>query len=245
MKQLQRISHGMRNERAGFSLVEMAIGVVVLFILAASLTQSLSALRGGTVSGSVESRLQLMAERIMDAVKADLKRSGVRSIAPGANVPYLFDEGNAQGAFAAHAHPAAHHSAHIGESDYGRTREIVFTLPLDADDRNPATVLPTPDGIPDVDVDGALVWDPTQYSFVVVTRADGINYVERRANGGNGRTIGHHVERLTFDTSTTDPVNIPVGACRIRLWLRERDEEGTLHRHFLESVVKLRNGGGL
>lgn len=245
MKQLHSIQHTARAARGGFSLVEMAIGVVVLFVLAAGLTQSLSALRGGAVSGSVESRLQAMGERIMTAVQTDLKRSGLRDLGGGANLPYLFDEGNAQGAFALHAHPPAQHSAHIGETDYGRTREIVFSLPLDVDDRDPATLVPTPDGIPDIDGDGGLVWDPIQYSFVVVTRPDGINYLERRANGGNGRVVGHHVERLTFDTSTTDPVNIPVGACRVRVWLRERDEGGTLHRYFLESVVKLRNGGGL
>jgi hypothetical protein len=35
---------------------------------------------------------------------------------------------------------------------------------------------------------------------------------------------------------------VPLRAIRVRIWLRERDSRGSLHRYFTEAVVKLRNG---
>jgi hypothetical protein len=51
------------------------------------------------------------------------------------------------------------------------------------------------------------------------------------------------VERIVFDTSDIDPIGVPVGAVRVRLWMRLADEGGTVHRHFAETVVRLKNGG--
>jgi len=129
---------------------------------------------------------------------------------------------------------SAVHTALPGESDFGPNHEIVFLQPLDAD----------ASGVPDIDVDGRLVWDSIEYSYVVVTGADGVNVLQRRSNGAAPKTIAKNVERIAFDDNASSGFQIPLDAVRVRIWFRERDSERTLHRYFSEAVVKLRNGVG-
>ena len=241
---LQMTSQLRGRNRAGFSVVELAIGMVVLLVLVLGLTRSMVSLRSSTLTGSVDSQLQNMAETAMSSIVSDLRRSGF--VAPGAAAyPYLFVDGAAQIPYAIHAHAPATHTALPGERDFGPNREIVFLQPLDADDRDPLTAVPTPDEIPDVDGNGDLVWDPVECSYVVVTGPDGINVLERRVNAGTPETIARNVERITFDDNTTSGFQVPLDAIRVRIWFRQRDAEGALHRYFSEAVVKLRNGVGV
>lgn len=236
-----------RNPRvgaaSGFSVVELSIGVVVLLLLALGLAQSMDSLRSSTLTGSLDAELETMAEKAMGTIAADLKRSGF--VAPtGTAFPYVFVDGAAQAPYAIHAHAPAVHTAVAGEPDFGPNHEIVFLQPLDADDRDPATIAPTPDGVPDVDGEGRLVWDAVEYSYVVVTGAGGVNVLQRRTNAGTPRTIAHSVERIAFDDNSSSGFQVPLDAIRVRIWFRERDSERALHRYFTEAVVKLRNGVG-
>jgi hypothetical protein len=234
---------GFSMPASGFSMVELAIGIAVLFVLALGLAQSMDSLQSSTITGSADAGLQNSAEKAIAAIVADLKRSGF--VAPaGAAYPYLFDDGAADVAHAIHAHAPAVHTALAGEPDFGPNREIVFLEPLDADDRDPLTVLPTPDGIPDIDEDGRLVWDAIPQSYVVVTGPDGVNVLERRVNAGSPKVVARNVERIAFDDNATSGFQVPLDAIRVRIWLRDRDSDGALHRYFGEAVVKLRNGVG-
>jgi hypothetical protein len=150
----------------------------------------------------------------------------------GNSYPYLFQDGNATGAYAASAHAPASHTAASGDADFGPNQEIVFVQPADADG----------DNRPDLDGSGQMVWSEDQYSYVVVTRADGTNVLQRRTNGGANRTIAHHVERIVFDDNASSGFVVPLRAIRVRIWFRDRDGRGSLHRYFTEAVVKLRNG---
>ena len=87
-----------------------------------------------------------------------------------------------------------------------------------------------------------MVWSADQYSYAVVARRDGSNALQRRVNGGPGRMVASHVERITFDDNTSSGFQVPLRAIRVRIWLRERDSRGSIHRYFTEAVVKLRNG---
>ncbi len=232
-----------RTSTSGFSVVELAIGVAVLLVLGLGLAQSMDSLRSSTITGSVDGQLQIMAEKAIATIVGDLKRSGF--VDPdGTPHPYLFVDGAASAPYAIHAHAPAVHTAINGEADFGPNREIAFLEPLDADDRDPLTVVPTPDGIPDIDADGQLVWDPIPRSYVVVTDADGVNVLQRRVNAGTPTIIARNVERIAFDDNATSGFQVPLDAIRVRIWLRDRDSEGALHHYFGEAVVKLRNGVG-
>ena len=86
-----------------------------------------------------------------------------------------------------------------------------------------------------------MTWQGAEPSYVVVATA-GVNYLQRRTNGISPTVIAHHLERVTFETNAEDVVKIPLNAVRVRLWFRERDSNGRLHRAFAEATVALRNG---
>jgi prepilin-type N-terminal cleavage/methylation domain-containing protein len=228
--------------RGGFTMLEMLIAATILLILAGSLTASLSSMRGVTNAGDVESRLQESGERILKAILTDMQRSGFVLVG-GIDYPFLFNEGNANenwqavpnGAFGVHTHPAPTHAAVVGDPDFGVTREIVFVLPQDADG----------DQVPDIDAAGDLIWGAAELSYVLVTRADGINYVERRTDGANGQVIGMFVERLAFDDNDStqlSPDPVPLGAIRVQVFLRQVDQEGLVRRYAASATVRMRNG---
>jgi len=216
-----------RRARAGFTLLEVVISAAILFLLAGTLVGALESMRGLTAASEVRSGLQDAGERALARIVADMRRSGFTP-----NYPYLFDDGNAVGAFAAHAHaPAAKH-AKPGQPDFGPSREIVFLQPADGDG----------DGIPDIDPTGNLVWDAQEFSYVLTTGADGINRLERRIDAANPRNVASHVERILFEDSASTGFAIPLEALRVTIFLRQRDEKGTVQRHQAEAVVRLRNG---
>lgn len=230
------------EKKSGLTLVELSIGVVVLAVLGAGLMQSMTSLRRLTQSSTSSSILQDEASTGLAEIVRDLRRSGF--VVPDGVLafPYTFLDGAAVGDFAHHAHPAALHAAGVGETAFGPTREIVFVLPSDQDDDGDPLNGLVPDGRPDIDEFGDVVWGVEQVSFVLVTRTDGVNVLERRVDGANPRAVARFVERVTFDTSIEDPVNVPIGVVRVRLWMRRLDERGTTHRHFVEQAVRLKNG---
>ena len=217
--------------RAGFALLELMIGVLILLLLIGGLTQSLRSLSQGSAQSDVDAELQTQAERALRAVIGSLKPSGVVTVG-GNSFPYLFQDGNATGAYAASAHAAPVHSAHSGDPDFGPNQEIVFVQPADVN----------ADNRPDLDGSGQMVWSTDQYSYVVVARPDGTNVLQRRINGGSIRVIASHIERIAFDDNASSLYTVPLRAIRVRIWLRKLDDRGSLHRYFTEAVVKLRNG---
>lgn len=220
-----------RTTRSGFTLIELLIGMSLLFLLTAGLIGSVASLRGLTVAGSVDSQLQDMGVQAMNSILPDLKRSGFD--APGGvSYPYLFDDGVAGAPFQGHSHAAAVKHAVAGDPDFGVNRELVFLRLRDADG----------DGVPDLDLQGMRVWDASVVSYVVVTRNDGTNVLQRRVNAGNPRIVARHVERITFDDNASSGFVVPLRAIRVRIWFRRQDEQGRLHRFFTEATVDLRNG---
>lgn len=248
--------------RTGLGLVEVAISATVLLLLAASMVEAVGQVGALGRAGGTEGRLQLGAQEAIARITSDLRAAGFVDTA-GKTYPYLFEDGEPDVAFAAHAHGPAVENAQSDEADFGANREIVFVRPSfeamaqDSDGVNwelfdeDGSAIELPGGVeivkryqfPVIGTDGTPGFDDEEISYVLVTAADGVNELQRRRDGASPETIARGVERLVFDTSGTDPVGVPVGAVRVRLWLRLRDEEGTVHRRFAETVVRLQNGG--
>ena len=216
--------------RAGFTLIDLLVSAAIFCILIAALGRSITGLAREQTGISTANGLQDMGTRALGAIREDLRRSGFVS-ANGVDYPYLFEDGAAEIPFEAHAHAPAAKEAEAGDSDFGPNREIVLCLPADNDG----------DRVPDVDSGGALVWGADDLSYVVVTEG-GVNYLQRRVNGAQPRTIAGHVERVAFDDTTTSGFVVPLDAIRVRLWFRTEDSTGLLHRYFVETTIKLRNG---
>jgi hypothetical protein len=223
--------------RAGFSVLEMLIAVGVLSLLAGSLGFAIVRMRGISASSETQASLQNSCERAMRRIFEDLSRSGAITLG-GLNYPYLFDDGAAVAAgFTVHAHAAAQHAAVAGEPEFGPTREIVFALPRENDP--PGTY---GNDVPDIDANANLIWDGAQFSYVLITGPDGVNYLQRRVDGAAPVNIASNVERVVFDDNPSSGFVLPVDSVRVRLFMRNVDSTGTVHRYSAEQVVKLRNG---
>lgn len=245
-----------RGSRAGFTLLELSISAAVLLLLAIGLSESVRSLSRLASSGGVDGRLQDEGQRALAAILADLRRAGFATI-DGRAYPHLFVDGNAASDFDAHDHAPAVEHAQDGEPGFGANREIVLRLPLmrsvvqdqdgvnwDADDpAAPTEGLVKSYDVPELDANGALQWDDADVAIVLVTGADGVNVLERRVSGGRTSVLARDVERVTFESATEAPAEVPLGAVRARLWLRDVDERGGIHRYFVEAVADLRNGG--
>jgi len=219
------------SSRRGFTLTEIAVVAAIFVLLAGVVTKALASVRSLTRTGSEIADLEDSGERAVRAIVEDLKRSGFVMLA-GASYPYLFDDGNAVDPFAIHAHPPAVKQAVAGDPDFGPNREIVFVLPADADE----------DGVPDIDGQGDLLWEPTEYSYVVLTGPDGVNVLERREDGASPRVIARNVERIVFDDPASSGFLLPIGTVRVRIDFRAADAERRRFRHSREVLIRLRNG---
>lgn len=247
------------HARRGFTLVEIAIGATILFVLAAALVQSLSSVKSLAIQGDIESRLQREGDEAMAKIRRQLHLSGFTTIG-AKSYPHVFPEGVGGAGFGAHDHaPASSSSVECAPdnapSSLGPNREIVLVEPVfmsvlqTADGTNYPTgttglgsaVVRTYD-VPEIDVGGNATWGAPEISFVVVTGADGRNVLERRVDGADPRVVCRFVARATFETTADDPVQVPLDSVRVRLWLQDRDEKGGFHGRFFEALVGLRNG---
>lgn len=224
------MTHSPLPRRAGFTLVDVMIASVIFGLIVLTMGQTIAGLSAEQSALATSTRLQDMGARALDRIYGDLYPSGT-VVSLGKDYPYLFEDGFAEAPFGAHAHAAAVKTADLGEADFGPNREIVLCRPADADGNN----------IPDVDGNGELVWDVDEVSYVVVTEG-GVNYLQRRINGGRASIVASHVERIAFDDTTTSGFVVPLDAVRVRIWFRMNDELGLLHRYSVESTMKLRNG---
>lgn len=228
--------------RAGFTVIEVAIATLVLVIVSGALITAMDGLRGAAVTGDVSSRLAEAGEKALMNIVEDLRRSG--RVNTGTAYPYTFENGDSP-FNDAHDHVPADEHAEAGEPDFGPDREIVLILPRDQDTLGPPAVPDVPDNIPDLDVDGQLIWGVEEFSYVLETWPDGINRLERRVDGAApGQVMASWVERVRFDDFNSAPLEIPnSGTVRVRLWLRQPDSRGTVHRWSGEAMVRMRNGG--
>ncbi|MEY2747834.1 MAG: hypothetical protein RL112_2876 [Planctomycetota bacterium] len=256
-----------RRARRGFTLLEVAISSSVLFLITAALVQQLEATRRLALVARTGERLHAGGTSALKAVGDELRRSA-RTWVDGVEYPLLCVDGdNGQGPDYL-AHPPANEHADEGEPDHGPNVELAWARPTlrriaqGADGRNhcldcsedeiDGEMYHDPDEsdgdhvrvyqAPYIDPATGLVrWSDELGSLAVVPDARGRNALELRVAGARTKTLARDVERIQCDTSATDPVGVPVGAVRVRLWLRSRDETGAVQRWSGESIVHLRN----
>lgn len=230
------------SRRTGFTLIEVAIATTVLLVVSGALITAMNGLRGAAVTGDVTSRLSEAGEKALLRIVEDLRRSG--RVNQGTAFPYTFENGDSP-FDDMHDHVPADEHAEVGEPDFGPDREIVLVLPRDEDTLGPPAVAGVPDNTPDLDANGELIWGLEQFSYVLETGLDGVNRLERRVDGvAPGQVVASWVERVRFDDFNSAPLEIPnSGSVRVRIWLRQPDSRGTVHRWFGEAMVRMRNGG--
>jgi prepilin-type N-terminal cleavage/methylation domain-containing protein len=220
-----------RTGQRGVTLLEMSVSMSLLVVVLGSLAWAMTGLRGLVSSGKNRAALQTSGQLALVEMIEELRQSGIVEL-NAVRYPVVFEDGDPGENHPGLEHPVAAENAQAGEPDFGPDRELIFLRPMDADANRR----------PDLDVDGNLLWSAEEISYVVVTRPDGENYLERRVDGGNPRIVCRFVERLIIDDAETSGFEIPLGCVRIRLFLRKRDGQGTVHRYFTEGIVALRNG---
>lgn len=213
------------------TMLEMSISTSLLVIVMGSLAWSMTGLRGLVTSGRDRASLQSSGQLALVEMIEELRQSGIVTV-DGVRYPVVFENGDPGENHPGLEHEPAANASETGDPDFGPDRELIFLRPADEDGNRR----------PDLDENGALVWSPDEISYVVVTRADGENYLERRVNGQDPRIVCRFVERLVIDDAESSAFEIPLGCVRVRLFLRKRDERGIVHRYFTEGVVALRNG---
>lgn len=228
------------RRRAGFTVIEVAIATLVLVIVSGALVTALDGLRGAALTGDVSSRMAQAGETALMRIVEDLRRSG--RVNTGTAFPYTFVDGDSP-FNNAHDHPPAVENAAPGDPDFGPDREIVLILPRDQDTLGPPAVVGVPDGIPDLDGGGQLIWGAQEFGYALVTWPDGINRLERRVDGAApGQVVASWVERVRFDDFNSDPLAVPNSfSVRVQLWLRQPDSRGVVHRWNGEAMVRMRN----
>lgn len=220
---------------AGATLIEVAVSSVLLMMTAGATIRSVMDMRGAATITTASTKLSEQGERALARIIGDLRRSGFATVG-GLNFPHLFEDGDAATAFDAHDYTPAQQAVAPNDPQYVVPRSIVFLQPADND------ALGDPGhGRPDVDANGALMWDAQEFSFVVVT-VGGRNQLQRRVDGAAPEVIASDVEWVRFDDAATAGVDVPANALRVQLSLRDVDAQGRVVRWTGEAVVRLRNG---
>jgi hypothetical protein len=234
---MQRGRHtaGRARRRAGATIVEIAVSSTLLLATAGATIQAIADMRGAATLTTTTSKLSEQGERALARIIADLRRSGFATVG-GLSYPHLYLDGDAGLGFDHHDYDSATQFLAPSDPDYVTPRSIVFLQPADSDAPG------TPGaGRPDVDANGQLLWDTSEFSYVVVS-VNGRNQLQRRTDAGSPVVIASEVEWIRFDDAATPGVNVPANALQVRLALRAVDPGGREVRWFGEAVVRLRNG---
>jgi len=256
------------SSRAGVSLIEVVLATSLLALLAKTLVESANSMSLLTSRGSIRALLQVEGQNAVKAVISDLGSSAIR-IVNGKSYPYTFDDAEAAFPYAAHTHTLPTMESVIGDADFGTLREIVFVSTADLDNDGRPDMDTDLNGVPELDGDGdgtrsenfadlegiwvsadntvdsvsGVVWPHTEWSYVLTTRADGVNCLQRRMNAdpSTDETIATHVERIQVDTADTCQWTIPLNSVRLQIFFRRLDERGVLFRYTTQVVVALKN----
>lgn len=187
---------GKRKARRGFSLIEAMISTFIFLSVLGAIYGALSSGRSFAGVENTLAKIQMDARKVLDRVGGELRMAGWLDHATEGELPYpyVFVNGVAYGAYASesHAAPAQHVPATSGA--FGQVREIVFKIPRDLDGDGMLTDAAT----------GAVEWSTQDVSYVLITDAGGVNTLVRREDGVITDYIARYVERITFDTITTD-----------------------------------------
>lgn len=265
---------GARRTSAGFTVLELAIGVVLLLVLSGAVLQTLDSMKRMALVGNVQAQAQREAQRSLELIVEDLRRSGQVTL-DGLAYPHFIVEGTPAAGFdedEVHLHLPANKTAVEGDLDFGPDVGILFVHPalwpddilsLDPEQAqrwpHGRPVLTTDDAVygageaiepsdPNflVELDGRVVWNVANtISYTLRTDLTGTNTLVRREANGAQRVMARNVERVVFENSEATGFSIPLNAVRVRLFFRLPDNNGQIHRFQVEATVRLRNSTGV
>ncbi|HIF41050.1 MAG TPA: hypothetical protein EYQ74_08125 [Planctomycetes bacterium] len=263
-----KTSRSIHSSRAGVSLIEVVLAASLMSLLARALVESANSMSLVTSRGSIRALLQIEGQKAVKTMISELGSSAIRTV-NGKSYPYTFDDAEAAFQYAAHTHNPPTMGAVTGDSDFGTLREIVFVRTADLDTDGRPDMDTDLNGVPELDGDGdgmrsesfadldgiwvagentvdsvsGVIWPHTEWSYVLTTRADGINCLQRRmdADPTTDQTIATHVERIQVDTAATCQWTIPLNSVRVQIFFRRHDERGVLFRYTTQVVVALKN----
>lgn len=118
--------------RGGFTVVEMAIGVVLLLVMSGAVLQTLTSMKRMAFVGDAQGKLQRDAERALDVIVDDLRRTGFVRL-DARDYPHLVLNGRPEEGFdeedGPHNHVPAAKSAVEGDPDFGEDVGLLFVRP--------------------------------------------------------------------------------------------------------------------
>lgn len=121
-----------RLARAGFTVLELSIGVVLLLVLSGVVMQTLDSMKRMALVGDAQGRLQRDAERALDVIVQDLRRTGF-CILDGRQYPHFVVNGEPADDYAVeagvHYHLPATKTAEPDDPDFGPDVGLLFVLP--------------------------------------------------------------------------------------------------------------------
>lgn len=254
--------------RSGFSILEVCISASLLIVLTGALVAQLDATRRQSLEVRTSERLQTAGDAALREIGEELRKSGF-VYANGKQYPSLWIDGSPGTGFQAYSHVRAAEHDTSGQPGFGYNRELAYALPVmrrigqaasginhcldcSSSELDPGGMYEPPPlnataylriyQAPYISpASGKVVWAAQDGAFVLVTESSGRNALQQRRGTTVVRTLARDVERLVFDTSSTDPVGVPVGTVRVRLWLRAKDQNGAVQRWQGESMVDMRN----
>jgi len=263
-----------RGEASGFTVLELAITVVLLLVLSGTVLQTLESMKRMALVGNVRAQAQRDAQRAIETMVEDLRRAGLVELG-GLEFPHFILNGTPAPGYdpdELHTHEPANKQAVAGDFDFGENIGLLFVHPalwpnevLAAD---PAQAQRWPYGRPLVTTDtevygpgqpvdsanadfavadgSALVWNRANtISYTLRTDLTGRNVLMRRETNGALRALARNVERIDFQDAEDLANTIPFNALRVRIFFRVPDERGQIHRFHMEATVRLRNGTGI
>lgn len=241
---MTRLLRDPAGRQRGMTLIEVLVMVVGSSVVIGGAMSLILSTRGAYEVGGTQSSLQEVGRRMLDDVLADLRGSGLTTVA-GQNYPAIYERpaGEARGDLYAtmnyeDADDVDETLAYNGDGDRIErnrdrvTNEIVFQRPTDMDG----------DGRP-IDSDGRLEWSDELLSYRIDIEPNGKSWLIRGSEIGgleSVRRVGPFITNITFDVVFSDR-SMRFGTVAVVIYLQRVNASGQTITAALEGSVVLRN----
>ena len=230
----------MNTNNAGFTALEAMIAITFLGALMVGFLQAFSGFQALEQRSEAAYNAAVEANDAMKTLRHDLTRSGF-VLVNGMDFPATYPAGEPPIGLESFGHPepnpmlaADGEEAELEDGANAEIQqEVAVVLPLDADG----------DNWPDLDAAGLPIWDPDVIGYQLVPLPDGTNDLVRVRESGSIVTLAHRVSTFLVESPADTGFAIPLDCLRIRLAVQRLAENGDVHVHEVQELVRLPNGG--
>ncbi len=200
-----------RKHERGFTLIEIAVVVVVFCILLLAILGTLGDSFGMFTLGEDEVALQEQSRAAINFMCAELREAGIQPNPTGPDAYPTITGGTA----------------------------IQFVLPTDQDADGYLTKGPPASALYNVgDVEWDLA-NVIQYRIEQAPSGEGM--LVRRVNGANPRVFARYVQSVRFDDFDTDPISVALGEVRVQLTMSKNTVKQNALTYNTSFSVAMRN----